>query len=80
MAMGKAVVSTSTGAEGINYMHGENIMIADSPEEFAETVTLLYRDRKLCSGMGMKAQLLIKEEHDTTKIIQRLVSFYNEIL
>ena len=80
MAMGKAVVSTSIGAEGINYKHGENIMIADSQEEFVKAVSKLYRDRKFCAGIGKNAKALIIKEHDTKKIIHRLVSFYREIL
>ena len=40
-AAGTAVVSTSLGAEGLPARHGENILLADSPESFASMVTLL---------------------------------------
>src|SRR6202011_3427531 len=40
-AAGTAVVSTSVGAEGLPARHGENILLADSPESFAAAVTLL---------------------------------------
>ena len=42
MAMGTPVISTSIGAEGLDYTHGKNILIADSAEAFAnETIALL---------------------------------------
>jgi glycosyltransferase involved in cell wall biosynthesis len=40
-AAGTPVVSTSVGAEGLPARHGENILLADSPESFAAAVTLL---------------------------------------
>ena len=36
MAMGKAIVSTSVGCEGLNVNDGKDIVIADDPEDFAD--------------------------------------------
>jgi len=47
MALGTPVVSTSKGAEGLHLEHGKDLMIADSPEDFANAVILVMRDRKL---------------------------------
>jgi glycosyltransferase involved in cell wall biosynthesis len=47
MAMGKAVVSTSIGAEGLNLVHGRELLIADTPESFAASITGLLRDSEL---------------------------------
>lgn len=80
MAMARAVVSSSIGAEGINCTTGENIMIADSPEDFAQSLTELYRNPDQARQIGINAKELISQEHNTTKIIHRLVSFYQEIL
>ena len=42
MAMGTPVISTTIGAEGLDYTHGKNILIADTVEAFAnETIALL---------------------------------------
>jgi glycosyltransferase involved in cell wall biosynthesis len=43
-AMGKAVVSTSVGCEGLAARDGENILIRDEPRAFAEAVALVLRD------------------------------------
>ena len=47
MALGTPVVSTSKGAEGLHLEHGKDLLIADSPEDFANAVILVMRDRKL---------------------------------
>lgn len=47
MAMGKAVVSTSVGAEGLDVHHGRDIVLADNPEDFAKAVITFLQDREL---------------------------------
>ena len=47
MATGKAVVSTTVGAEGLEVHHGRDIMLADDPKSFAQAVIMLLRDREL---------------------------------
>jgi glycosyltransferase involved in cell wall biosynthesis len=47
MATGKAVVSTSVGAEGLDVHHGQDIVLADGPIGFAEAVTALLQDVEL---------------------------------
>jgi glycosyltransferase involved in cell wall biosynthesis len=47
MATGKAVVSTTVGAEGLNVHHGRDIILADDPRSFAQAVIMLLRDPEL---------------------------------
>jgi polysaccharide biosynthesis protein PslH len=47
MAMGKAVVSTSVGAEGLDVHHGRDIMLVDEPNKFADAVVALLKERDL---------------------------------
>jgi glycosyltransferase involved in cell wall biosynthesis len=47
MAAGKAVVSTSVGAEGLDVAHGQDILLADDPGAFAASVTMLLEDVEL---------------------------------
>jgi len=47
MATGKAVVSTTVGAEGLDVHHGRDIILADDPRSFAQAVIMLFRDREL---------------------------------
>jgi glycosyltransferase involved in cell wall biosynthesis len=47
MATGKAVVSTTVGAEGLDVQHGRDIILADDPASFSQAVIALLRDREL---------------------------------
>lgn len=47
MAMGKALVSTSIGAEGLDVKHGQDLMISDRPESFSASVQQLLRESDL---------------------------------
>jgi glycosyltransferase involved in cell wall biosynthesis len=58
MAAGKAVVSTSVGAEGLDVHHGEDILIADDAEGFARSVIDLLADTELRATFGEKAASL----------------------
>jgi sugar transferase (PEP-CTERM/EpsH1 system associated) len=50
MAAGKAVVSTSVGAEGLDVHHALDIILADDPKAFAEAVLILLRDGGVRKG------------------------------
>jgi len=59
MAMGKAVVSTTLGAEGLPVQHNENIILADAPAAFARAVVELLRDPQRRSELGRAARELV---------------------
>ena len=44
MAMGKAVISTSIGAEGLDVQSGRDLLLADNADTFADAILLLLRD------------------------------------
>ena len=80
MALGKTVISTTIGAEGINYTNNENIIIADTKDEFISAITKCIENPDLCKTIGLNASKLIIEEHNNCIITQRLVSFYEELI
>lgn len=47
MAMGKAMVSTSIGAEGLDVQHGRDLLLADNAQSFATGILYLLRDPAL---------------------------------
>jgi glycosyltransferase involved in cell wall biosynthesis len=63
MAMGKAVVSTTLGAEGLPVRHGENIILADDPADFARRVVDLLRDPPHRQRLGQAARQLVEESY-----------------
>jgi glycosyltransferase involved in cell wall biosynthesis len=80
MAMGKAVISTTIGAEGIHYTDGKDILIADTAEAFYKATEYLYKNPAKSKEIGENARKLILEKHNSEKLIQTLISFYREIL
>ncbi len=63
MAMGKAVVSTTMGAEGLPVTHGENIILADEPADFARHVVQLFHDPQRRKQLGRAARQLVEENY-----------------
>lgn len=67
MAMGKALVSTSIGAEGLNLENGRDIIIADEPASFAEAVLLLLRNDNVRRNYE-QAAAQVASKHDWSRI------------
>ena len=63
MAMGKAIVSTRIGAEGLPIENGKNAILADRPDEFARQVVALLRDPSRRERMGQTARKLVEDNH-----------------
>jgi len=80
MAMQKCIISTSLGAEGINYENGLNILIANNQEEFYDAIKLCITDEEYCKYIGYHARKLIEYQHDVNMVTQRLVNFYEAVI
>jgi len=63
MSMGKAIVSTSIGAEGLPVKNGENIIIQDDPEQFALSVARLLRDPAARARLGRAARQMVGKRY-----------------
>jgi len=64
MAMGKAVVSTTIGAEGLPVTPGEHVLIADDPAQFAQAVIGLIRDDERRRRLEAQARRLVVDRYD----------------
>ena len=64
MAMGKAVVSTSIGAEGLPIADGTHAMLADGPTAFARAILGLMRDPDRRASLEAAARALVVERYD----------------
>ena len=56
MAMGKAIVSTSIGCEGLDVRDGKNILVADNPEGFARKTIELLKNQKMRGDLEKEAR------------------------
>ena len=73
MAAGKAVVSTSVGAEGLDVHHGRDIVLADDAAAFSESVVRVLRDEKLRRRYEQSAAALAVE-YDWATISEKFLS------
>jgi sugar transferase (PEP-CTERM/EpsH1 system associated) len=72
MSMGKAVVSTTVGAEGLPVTPGHDICIADEPARFTQAVIHLIRDGELRRRIETEARRLVVERYDWSAVAQDL--------
>ncbi|NOU48640.1 MAG: glycosyltransferase [Bacteroidales bacterium] len=79
MALGKAVVSTSIGAEGISVKSGTDLLLADDPIDFASAIDSLVNNQKLTSELGANARLRIEENYDNRKIIRKYCDWLGKV-
>jgi polysaccharide biosynthesis protein PslH len=80
MAMGKAIVSTTIGAEGIHATNGKNILLADDPCEFADRTLELLKSPALRLSLGAEARKLVEHEYSWDIIGRRLQDAYESVL
>jgi polysaccharide biosynthesis protein PslH len=80
MALGRPVVSTTIGCEGLEVIDGEHLLIADDPKEFAEKTVRLLTDRQLYERILLNGRRLVEARYDWDKIAGRLMEVYTEIL
>jgi sugar transferase (PEP-CTERM/EpsH1 system associated) len=76
MAMGKAIVSTTLGCEGIDVSHERELLIADDPPTFARAVVGLMRDRAWRRSLQDTARHVAESEHDWSQIVPLLERVY----
>ena len=79
MAMGKTVITTRVGAEGILYDEEVNIIIAENKAKMVEAIRSINENPQIAVKIGQAARKLIEETYDNRKIIARLLLFYEQI-
>jgi glycosyltransferase involved in cell wall biosynthesis len=80
MSYGKAIVSTSIGAEGIPVAKDQDLLIADTAIQFAEAVNMLLKNPVKKTQLEKNAKKFASEQLDNKAITSKLVSFYQELI
>jgi polysaccharide biosynthesis protein PslH len=80
MAMGKAIVSTRIGAEGIGLIDGQTALLADTPDDFATAIRRLLDNPGLRFSLGRQARELAERHYGWKAIGQRLLASYAALL
>ncbi|NQW42991.1 MAG: glycosyltransferase [Bacteroidetes bacterium] len=80
MMQGKAVITTTTGAQGLLIKHYEHCLIADTEKEMAEAILLLLSDISLRNKIALAGQELMKSVYDNKVVAKQWLNFYEEII
>lgn len=79
MAYGKAVVSTSIGAEGIHVTNGKNCILADQASDFAAAVIGLLKDESKRKSLETEARAFAGKNYDNKMLVKELLHFYHTL-
>ena len=79
-AMGKAIVSTSVGCEGLDARDGDNILIRDTPEAFAEAVRQVLADAQLRKRLGSAGRRTVETTYGWEVIGPPMIRSYYALI
>ncbi|PSK94755.1 glycosyltransferase family 4 protein [Taibaiella chishuiensis] len=79
MAMGKTIVTTPVGLEGIEARDGQDVLVAETPEAFARKIIGVVREPGQLTAIGTAARRLIEEKYDRKKLIAALLDRYRRL-
>ncbi|HMT35340.1 MAG TPA: glycosyltransferase family 4 protein [Chitinophagaceae bacterium] len=81
MSLGKTIITTTIGAEGIGGTHKKNILICDTVDEFVETIQFCFHEREQAKKIGLQAKAFVNtyfQKHKIyTDIIKQLTALVN---
>ena len=80
MALARPIVSTTVGAEGFAVRSGQELLLADSPENFAKAVLELLNDSARAAAIGQAGHAFAQAHYDWSVIIPRLEAVYEKVL
>lgn len=80
LALGKTIISTSIGAQGIDYENGKNILIADTPSCFANQIIKCVNSTELCKTISRNARDLSAQNYHYQKTAKNMICFYQKLL
>jgi glycosyltransferase involved in cell wall biosynthesis len=78
-AAGKAMVATPLACQGIRAVHGENILIAEGADEFAQQTLALLRDPGLCKQLGRAGRETAVELYDWNRLGKEMIHLYESV-
>jgi len=77
MAMGKIVLTTSKGLQGISARHGKEVMIANSASEFIQLHKIILEDKSIAQRISEHAREFAFHHFDQNKLTQHIIAFIN---
>ena len=80
MAMGKTVVSTTVGAEGLPVKNGEELILADGSGAFASAVVKVLTEPELAARLGERAASTVREKYGWKNVAEEFALICKKML
>ncbi len=78
LAMKKPVITTTLGCEGIDVKHNDSVLIADTPDDFADATLRVLRDKQLRNRLIQNGYQLVQEKYEWSVVGESLIKVYNK--
>ena len=78
MALGKVVVSTSIGLEGISAEHKKNVLVANTVDQFVDAIAFALHSKPRLNQMARDAQSFVFDEYESVNIAKRVHQAYSK--
>ncbi len=79
MALGKVIISTSIGAEGLDVVDGEDLFIADTPEQYVGAIKQCMSSPEKMKNMAKNARKYVESHHHDVTIAHEIIKFYHSL-
>lgn len=80
MALGKTIISTTIGIQGINCTNERDILIADTPDEFVRQIKKCAASEQFCRNIGNNARKLAYENFHYKSCAKIMINFYSTLI
>jgi glycosyltransferase involved in cell wall biosynthesis len=78
-SLGKTIITTKTGAEGIDVENNINCIIAANANEFADAISKCVTNKQFYSEIGQNARATALKQYNNSDICKRLTQFYEQL-
>ena len=78
MALGKVIITTSIGTEGINTTHNQDVIIADTVDQFQKQLEKAVINKSLCDTISKNAIKFVKQNFNISEITKDLIGFFKK--
>ena len=79
MALGTPVISTTKGAEGLDAVHGQHLLLADTPDDFAAAILGLLSDAAARENIAKNACRFVQQRYDWANIIPEFLALVETV-
>lgn len=80
MALGKVVLTTSLGLEGIAARHEKEVLVADTPQDFLQTINWCFRQNGQLENLGRNARQFVAQHYNNQEIGRQLLQAYSSLI